>query len=272
MHHLQVLSRPTGRADEPLWPVSLHLDSGERTPFLGEEAGALATVSRVRHVSSPVSQRRQASTSQASQSTVAGSADASVTGMMSCGPTGAVRRPCCLLVALGQSAVNLQDAKTTPNFPPCSATRAFRPPAQTRSECIVLDLFLIAYREHGSSELRRSRWSKLQLQRYLDVGRPRRSSVDVRRDMRSMRGIGLCHIIAIHIAPEISSPRISLHYNSPSHHAQAFPTIKMPHKEDSNITIKELHPTFAAELHGVDFQNLDDAQFDEIYKAITKVS
>lgn len=46
----------------------------------------------------------------------------------------------------------------------------------------------------------------------------------------------------------------------------------MPHREDSNVTIKELHPTFAAEVRGVDFQNLTDDQFDEIYKAITKVS
>ena len=46
----------------------------------------------------------------------------------------------------------------------------------------------------------------------------------------------------------------------------------MPHKEDSTITIKELHPTFAAEVHGVDFENLTDEQFDEIYQAITKVS
>lgn len=46
----------------------------------------------------------------------------------------------------------------------------------------------------------------------------------------------------------------------------------MPHKENSTITIKELHPTFAAEVHDVDFQNLTDEQFDEIYQAITKVS
>lgn len=46
----------------------------------------------------------------------------------------------------------------------------------------------------------------------------------------------------------------------------------MPHKEESKITVKELHPSFAAEVAGVDFQNLDDEQFGEIYKAITKVS
>lgn len=46
----------------------------------------------------------------------------------------------------------------------------------------------------------------------------------------------------------------------------------MPHREDSTITIKELHPTFAAEVHGVNFQGLTDEQFDEVYKAITKVS
>jgi len=47
----------------------------------------------------------------------------------------------------------------------------------------------------------------------------------------------------------------------------------MPHAEDGSITIKELHPTFAAEVGNVDFNfnNLTDEQFDEIYKAITKV-
>ena len=47
----------------------------------------------------------------------------------------------------------------------------------------------------------------------------------------------------------------------------------MPHKEDGLITIKELHPTFAAEVHGVDFSNdISSDDFDEVYRAITKVS
>lgn len=47
----------------------------------------------------------------------------------------------------------------------------------------------------------------------------------------------------------------------------------MPHKEDSKISINELHPTFAAEVSGVDFSgDVSKEDFDEIYKAITKVS
>ena len=45
----------------------------------------------------------------------------------------------------------------------------------------------------------------------------------------------------------------------------------MPHREDRTIAIKELHPTFAAEVHGVDFAELTDAQFDAVYQTITKV-
>lgn len=38
------------------------------------------------------------------------------------------------------------------------------------------------------------------------------------------------------------------------------------------ITIKELHPTFGAEIHGVDFsQPVEDAVFQEIMAAIAKV-
>ncbi|KAK4546465.1 hypothetical protein LTR36_002142 [Oleoguttula mirabilis] len=48
----------------------------------------------------------------------------------------------------------------------------------------------------------------------------------------------------------------------------------MPHKDDSTaptISITELHPTFAAEVRGVDFsQDLPPAVFQEIYEAITK--
>ena len=49
----------------------------------------------------------------------------------------------------------------------------------------------------------------------------------------------------------------------------------MPHKEDefNKISVVELHPTFAAEVQQVDFsQELSPEVFDEIYKAITKVS
>ncbi len=49
----------------------------------------------------------------------------------------------------------------------------------------------------------------------------------------------------------------------------------MPHKEETNtvaITATPLHPTFAAEIKGVDFsKELSDDDFNEIYKAITKV-
>lgn len=47
----------------------------------------------------------------------------------------------------------------------------------------------------------------------------------------------------------------------------------MPHKEEGKVYVKELHPTFAAEVHGVDFsQDVSPEDFEEIYKAITKVS
>lgn len=37
------------------------------------------------------------------------------------------------------------------------------------------------------------------------------------------------------------------------------------------ISIEELHPTFAAEVRGVDFQNLSDTQLAEILAALAKV-
>lgn len=37
------------------------------------------------------------------------------------------------------------------------------------------------------------------------------------------------------------------------------------------ITVKELHPTFGAEIEGVDFDNLTDEQFSEVKAALTKV-
>lgn len=37
------------------------------------------------------------------------------------------------------------------------------------------------------------------------------------------------------------------------------------------ITVKELHPTFGAEIQGVDFDNLSDEQFDEVKAALAKV-
>jgi alpha-ketoglutarate-dependent 2,4-dichlorophenoxyacetate dioxygenase len=47
----------------------------------------------------------------------------------------------------------------------------------------------------------------------------------------------------------------------------------MPHAEPyKNIQIKELHPTFGAEILGVDFSKpVPDDVFDEILAAITKV-
>ena len=37
------------------------------------------------------------------------------------------------------------------------------------------------------------------------------------------------------------------------------------------ITVKEVHPTFAAEVEGVDWKNLSDEQFREIFAAMAKV-
>ncbi|KAK3110754.1 hypothetical protein LTR53_014648 [Teratosphaeriaceae sp. CCFEE 6253] len=45
----------------------------------------------------------------------------------------------------------------------------------------------------------------------------------------------------------------------------------MPHKEQrSQLNVVELHPTFAAEIRGVDFENLEPDVFDEIHRAISK--
>lgn len=47
----------------------------------------------------------------------------------------------------------------------------------------------------------------------------------------------------------------------------------MPHKEESKIIVTELHPTFAAEVRGVDFsKEIADDVFQEVQEAITKVS
>ncbi|TKA41318.1 hypothetical protein B0A54_06220 [Friedmanniomyces endolithicus] len=45
----------------------------------------------------------------------------------------------------------------------------------------------------------------------------------------------------------------------------------MPHKEESQLEIVELHPTFAAEVRGTNFHNLGSDVFDEIHAAITKL-
>lgn len=46
----------------------------------------------------------------------------------------------------------------------------------------------------------------------------------------------------------------------------------MPHSV-SHLSIAELHPTFAAEVIGVDFSKpIESTAFQEIYSAITKVS
>lgn len=42
--------------------------------------------------------------------------------------------------------------------------------------------------------------------------------------------------------------------------------------EFKTLTIKPLHPTFGAEVEGVNFQNLSDEQFQEIFAAMAKVS
>ena len=41
--------------------------------------------------------------------------------------------------------------------------------------------------------------------------------------------------------------------------------------EFETITVKPLHPTFAAEVEGVDFQNLSDKQLSEVVAAVTTV-
>jgi hypothetical protein len=41
--------------------------------------------------------------------------------------------------------------------------------------------------------------------------------------------------------------------------------------EFKTLTIKKLHPTFAAEVEGVNFQDLTDEQFQEIFAAMAKV-
>lgn len=46
--------------------------------------------------------------------------------------------------------------------------------------------------------------------------------------------------------------------------------IQQPHFK--TITVKELHPSFGAEIQGVDFDNLSDEQFDELKAALAKVS
>lgn len=37
------------------------------------------------------------------------------------------------------------------------------------------------------------------------------------------------------------------------------------------ITVTEVHPTFAAEIEGVDWKNLSEEQFKEIFAALAKV-
>lgn len=37
------------------------------------------------------------------------------------------------------------------------------------------------------------------------------------------------------------------------------------------ITVKELHPTFGAQVDGVDFQNLSEEQYKEVLSALAKV-
>lgn len=47
----------------------------------------------------------------------------------------------------------------------------------------------------------------------------------------------------------------------------------MPHREDRKFQINELHPTFAAEIRGIDFSEpIPPDVFEQVYEAITKVS
>lgn len=41
--------------------------------------------------------------------------------------------------------------------------------------------------------------------------------------------------------------------------------------EFKTITVEKLHPTFGAEVRGVNFQDLSDEQFNEIFAAMAKV-
>ena len=46
----------------------------------------------------------------------------------------------------------------------------------------------------------------------------------------------------------------------------------MPHKEDSRLQVTELHPTFAAEVRGIDFsKEIPDDVFEELRDIISKV-
>ena len=51
------------------------------------------------------------------------------------------------------------------------------------------------------------------------------------------------------------------------------PGFVRPDREFKHLTIKELHPTFAAEIGGVDFsKEIPDDVFDEILAASAKVN
>ena len=43
-------------------------------------------------------------------------------------------------------------------------------------------------------------------------------------------------------------------------------------RDFKHIQVKELHPTFAAEIEGVDFENISDDVFADILAASAKVS
>lgn len=54
-----------------------------------------------------------------------------------------------------------------------------------------------------------------------------------------------------------------------------FIPVKMPglvqESPFKTITVKELHPTFGAEIEGADFENTTNEQFEEIKAALAKV-
>ena len=48
--------------------------------------------------------------------------------------------------------------------------------------------------------------------------------------------------------------------------------VKEEEQPFKTIEIKKLHPTFAAEVSGVNFEDMSEEQFSEIIAAITKVT
>lgn len=49
------------------------------------------------------------------------------------------------------------------------------------------------------------------------------------------------------------------------------PGLTADHSNNSKLTVNPLHPTFGAEVDGVDFGNLSDNDFQEILALMAKV-